>query len=719
MTIDEATPVFEFNLQGATLTGKPGSETGRIVANANSNVNLNGATVTSTGTAALALFNSSAVLDGSTIIAHAAPGNPSASAFGVRLSGIEHASSATISNSFVSGIDRGINVTDSASLVLANTTVEGHQGASSTGFVSGGAGVVVAGANAAITQNSHVSGDKNGLVMWADATGATEKGASVIIDQSSVAGRDGSAVVVTRSGVSDKPLDLSIRNGSTLFAGNGVILSVENGANGHIDVDNSQLVGDVNVSKGSVAALSLNNHASLSGKITNATSLNIDGSSQWTMEGDSSVGKLGLAGGTVDLRGSSAEFHTLTLGELAGAGTFALGTELATGRGDFLEITGAATGDHQLLVQNTGVDPVKGAGAQQVVHAASGDAQFSLIGKQVDFGTFAYELEQTNTDDGISWSLVQKFDDDGKPIVTPGTGSAIGLFSAAPSVWYGESSTLRSRMGELRNGNDQGGGWVRTYGNRQNMSAGAGVAYTQVQQGISFGADVPLSADDGQWLVGLTGGYSQSDLDLKQGTTGTVDSYYVGAYSTWLADDGFYVDALIKANRFQNQSDVRMSDGEKAKGKYHSVGVGASVEVGKHIKLDDEWFVEPFAQMSGLLVGGESYRLNNGMRASSNGADSLVGKAGTHVGRTFALDDGGFVQPYVKIAGAQEFVNGNKVKINDNRFSNDLSGARIELGTGVAAQLTDVLQVHSDFDYMKGRNIEQPWGVNVGVRYSW
>ena len=41
------------------------------------------------------------------------------------------------------------------------------------------------------------------------------------------------------------------------------------------------------------------------------------------------------------------------------------------------------------------------------------------------------------------------------------------------------------------------------------------------------------------------------------------------------------------------------------------------------------------------------------------------------------------------------------------------------MGAGVAAQLTDVLQVHADFDYMKGNNIEQPWGVNVGVRYNW
>ncbi|MGA9220273.1 MAG: autotransporter outer membrane beta-barrel domain-containing protein, partial [Pseudomonas graminis] len=137
------------------------------------------------------------------------------------------------------------------------------------------------------------------------------------------------------------------------------------------------------------------------------------------------------------------------------------------------------------------------------------------------------------------------------------------------------------------------------------------------------------------------------------------------------------------------------------------------------IKLADDWFVEPFAQVSGLLVGGESYDLDNGMRASSNRADSLLGKAGTQVGRTFTLDDGAFVQPYMKVAAAHEFVSRNRVSINENRFTNDLSGSRVELGAGVAAQMTDVLQLHADVDFMKGRNIEQPWGVSVGVRYSW
>jgi len=36
----------------------------------------------------------------------------------------------------------------------------------------------------------------------------------------------------------------------------------------------------------------------------------------------------------------------------------------------------------------------------------------------------------------------------------------------------------------------------------------------------------------------------------------------------------------------------------------------------------------------------------------------------------------------------------------------------------VAVSLSKRLQVHADFDYMKGNNVEQPWGANVGVRFA-
>ncbi|WP_178117584.1 autotransporter outer membrane beta-barrel domain-containing protein [Pseudomonas sp. MNR3A] len=675
-------------------------------------MNIDGASVNAVGSNAITLYNSHTVIDASSIIAKLDPARPNAQAFGIRLSGFEQASSARISNSFVSGIARGINVTNDALLDLSNTQVEGLAGTPGADLIPGGVGVVVAGANARIRENSVVSGDNNGIVIFSATTGAANKESNLLLDRSTVIGREGSAIKVTRDRTEEK-VNIQIDNGSVLIGGNGVILEVADQATADVSVNNSQLDGNIVVDDGSHLDLALANHASLTGTITNASSLALDGTSIWTLTGDSSVDKLNLEGGTVNLRGveGSAGLNRLELGELSGSGTFVLGADLSTGQGDLVDVSGKASGEHHLLVENTGTDPNAAVIDHQVVHTGEGStSQFDLIGGQVDFGTFAYELEQRGDD----WFLVRKGD-----TTTPGTRTVTGLFSAAPTVWYGEATTLRSRMGELRNGNTQGGGWMRTYGNKYKVSAGAGAAYDQVQQGISFGADAPLPSSSGQWLLGVTGGYSRSDLDLSGGTSGKVDSFHIGVYSTWLADDGLYVDALIKANRFQNTSDVRMSDGRKAKGEYNNNGIGASVEVGKHIKLDDGWFVEPYTQVSTLWVDGASYNLDNGMRASAANADSLLGKVGSHVGRTFPLDKGGFVQPYVKVAAAHEFARNNQVKVNGNKFDNDLSGSRIELGAGVAAQVTDTVQVNAGFDYMKGNNIEQPWGVNLGVRYNW
>jgi outer membrane autotransporter protein len=719
-TVFANTPLDDYRLlgQGARLFVSEGGSTGAISTLSGSSVRIERGNVTTDQGRAIDLIDSVATINNSIVTALANPAQPGTDRAALATNRTVVGSEATVTNSVLSGIGRGVNAAGDSTVVLDNTSVMGYSGGAQAGPIRGdlGIGMVVGGSDVAVRNGSSITGDHDGIVMIsAQVLPGYVAHSRVNIDASSVTGKEGSALVVTgRPNVSDPMAQITVSNGSTLTGGNGIILQVQQEASAHLNVNDSRLVGDIFVSDDSFAEVELNNHASLTGKITNLGVLDIDGSSQWVMEGDSTVGKLGLNGGTVDLRGTSNDFHTLTVGELSGAGVFALGTDLAAQTSDRLDITGSASGSHQLLVQNSGIDPLVGSDPVQLVHTGSGDAQFSLIGGQVDFGTFAYQLESTeNATGGSDWSLVQTGE------LSNSSRSVVGLFSAAPTVWYGESATLRSRMGELRNGNDQGGGWIRSYGNKQNMSAGGGVAYKQVQQGISFGADMPVSNSDGQWLVGLMGGYSKSDLDLKQGTKGSVDSYYLGAYSTWLADDGFYVDALIKANRFQNESQVRMADGQKAKGSYNNAGVGASVEVGQHIKLEDQWFVEPFAQASGLVVGGENYHLDNGLRANSNGADSLLGKAGSHLGRTFALDDGGFVQPYVKAAVAHEFVSGNKVKINDNRFSNDLSGSRVELGAGVAAQMTDVLQVHADFDFMKGSNIEQPWGVNVGVRYNW
>lgn len=513
---------------------------------------------------------------------------------------------------------------------------------------------------------------------------------------------------------------VSLTNGSTLTGQLSNIAA--------LNIDQSLMTGDVVQDNATPAVITLSNSGTLTGSVSNAQTMSLDATSRWNMINDSSVGSLVLNGGTVNLQGANAGFRTLTLGELSGAGTFALGTDLAGHLSDLVNVTGNASGSHILAVQNTGVDPVQEDHAQLVVHTGSGNAVFAVQGGVVDVGTFQYRLQKRGSD----WFLVQATTTDptdptdpidptdpGDPVITPSTRAVIGLFSAAPTVWYGELTTLRSRMGELRNGHTQGGLWSRAYGNKFSVSTTDQVNYQQNQQGISFGIDTPLPGADGQWLMGVMAGYSRSNLDLQLGTDGEVNSYYLGLYSTWLSTSGYYIDAVIKANRFENKADVRMSDSTKAEGDYSTYGFGGSIEGGKHIKLDDNWFIEPYAQVSTLWVSGEHYDLDNGMQARSNHADSLLGKVGTHVGRTFPLSNGGFAQPYVKLAVAQEFLRSNKVKVNRTTFSDDLSGTRGEIGAGLAAQLSDVLQLHADVDYSNGEKIEQPWGVNVGIRYSW
>lgn len=638
-------------------------------------------------------------------------------------------SSARLNNATVTGGTYGASGSSAATMSATGGSITGQNGLSFSGGSTldlagtsvtgtGGVGAFVLGSTLNASQGTAITGATSGIEIRQDRNTAAPE-ARVNLDSSTVVGQNGAAIVVRDSGNGNKgTAHILVGNKSQLSGSNGNILEVNRGMTADFVVDDSTLQGDIVVDSTSNADITLRNQATLTGNMTNVRSLGIDNAtwvlSQLQTDG---VKDLSLNGGRVVLNtdGTVSEgFKTLTVDSLSGNGVFVMKVDLAESEGDKLVVRNEANGNHQLSVSSTGNEPQAGAQPQLLVQTGGGSAQFGLE-HEVDRGAFVYTLEKGETDD--NWYLVQKLADDGGPIVTPSTRVVLGLFSAAPTVWYGELSSLRTRMGELRLGQGQGV-WMRSYGNRFNTSAGSGVAYQQNQSGLSIGADGAVPGHDGRWLVGVMGGYSESDLNFSLGSSGKVKSYYVGAYTTWMSDAGYYVDGVIKYNRFDNRGDVTMSDGVRAKGSYDNSGLGASIEVGKHIKLDDGWYVEPFTQLSTLWVGSDSYSLDNGLRARSEGADSVLGKLGAQLGRNIQLEGGATLQPYVKAASAHEFIKGNKVRVNDNRFSNDLSGTRGEFAVGLAAQVSEVLQLHGEFQYSNGENIEQPYGVNLGLRYN-
>ncbi|WP_226478415.1 autotransporter outer membrane beta-barrel domain-containing protein [Pseudomonas sp. MWU16-30323] len=678
----------------SALIVNAGSRVDDIRATQGSTVSLDGATVTSNHATfgAVRLDDSSAIISNSSITSNTTIGLQAFEFLGSSQGGIAH-----VFNSAIRGVLGGAMAYGNSELNFnQNTLVEGT-GADSYGVLLNGA--------TANASQSRIIGGKNGVVFTDDYdSGAVGK---LVLDNSRVEGRSGSAIVVKGEFGSAPEAEIDVRNGSTLIGGNGTLLEVTGGGVASMNVDNSRLIGNVIVEDGSTARLSLQNNAGLTGQLHNVASLSVGDHSFWELTGDSQVGALSLAGGTVKF-GAPDEFFQLDLESLDGNGTFVMGTDFAQGKTDFLNITGDATGNHSLLLAASGAEPVKPEEIR-VVHTGGGDAEFSLVGDKVDVGAYSYGLKK----DGTDWFL-----DPNNRSISPGTRSVLALFNTAPTVWYGEATSLRTRMGELRFEPGQAGLWVRGYGNKYNVADGSGVGYTQNQQGFSLGADMPLA--DSQWLIGAMVGHSSSDLNLKRGTSGNVKSYYIGGYATWMDEEsGLYFDAVAKLNRFQNESKVGLSDGTSSKGKYTNTGGGLSAEFGRNIKLGDDFFIEPYAQLSTVVIQGANYNLDNGLQAKGERTRSILAKAGATVGRNIQLDSGSVVQPYLRAARVHEFANNNKVAVNNNVFNNDLSGSRNEFGAGVAVKLSQNLQLHADFEHSSGQKIDQPWGANVGVRYSW
>lgn len=711
-----------------------GKDSSGVYAFSSGKINLGGGSITTLGDRSdgVLAWQKSSVVGRSLVIN--TEGNAS---FGVRaLSGAAVDLSAS---SITTSGDRsyGVSALDGASINLQNNssiTTRGKDahGVHATGgsslvtltdsyvdtFGEGSAGVLVERGGRVEFNNSHIQAHGTGAVgaqlnrgslaltggsiqaQDAEALNIRGQGNSVVIDSAYVGSTAGPAIKLDAGAAAN----IVVRNGSTLSAGNGKGELLDLAPDSELDmvVDNSVLHGNLSIPDSSTVNVRLQNGTRLTGQMTDVARLQLDSGVHWDLTGDSRVKSLVLNGGLVSF-GKSAEFYRLSMGELSGSGTFGLKLDMRNRQIDFLDVGGQASGNHLLSIQNTGAEPVPGFDPLQVVHTEGGDAKFALLGSRVDLGAFSYGIEQQGDD----WFLISD-----EREVSPSTRSVQALFNSAPTVWYGEMSTLRSRIGEVR-GSGQGGSWMRSYGNKYQVAGSSGLGYRQNQYGMSLGVDAPLASADSLLLVGVFGGYSKSDLSLSRGSSGTVDSFYVGTYGTWMGDDGYYVDGVLKLNQFQNRADVAMSDFSKAKGNYRNYGLGASLEAGRKIQLKGRTFVEPFAQLSAMAVQGQSFSLDNELQASNAATRSLLGKLGMTIEHRYEL-----LRPYIKVALAQEFARNNEVKVNGNSFKNDLYGTRGELGAGLVLSLSSNLQLHADFDYMKGQQIEQPWGANFGLRYA-
>ncbi|MWU71011.1 autotransporter outer membrane beta-barrel domain-containing protein, partial [Escherichia coli] len=440
---------------------------------------------------------------------------------------------------------------------------------------------------------------------------------------------------------------LTQEGGNTRFSG---LLSQDGGivlkSGGAMTMDALQAKANVTTQSGTT--LTLDNGTILTGNVagdsTGAGDMAIKGASVWHLDGDSTVGALTLDNGTVDFRPSATTRLTpvfqavsLALGSLSGNGTFRMNTDIASYTGDMLKVTGNANGNFVLDIKNTGREPVSAGAPLQVVQTGGGDAAFTLKGGKVDAGTWEYGLNKENT----NWYL--KADtpppvtpptnpdagnpdagnpdagnpdagnpDAGNPDAgnpgagNPGTGNPdagtsssperritksadaiLGMATAPAYVFNSELDNLRFRHGDvMQNTRAPGGVWGRYTGSDNRISGGASSGYTLTQNGFETGADKVFDLGESSLAVGAFFSYSDNSIKHARGGKSKVDSTGGGLYATWFDNDGYYVDGVLKYNRFNNELRTWMSDGTAVKGDYSQNGFGGSLEAGKTFSLN-------------------------------------------------------------------------------------------------------------------------------------
>ena len=534
------------------------------------------------------------------------------------------------------------------------------------------------------------------------------------------------------SGTLDGTGSLNLNGGKLTLSGN---FSQDSGIfiqnHGTMIMDNLRAMANVTIEPD--ATLRLENGSLLAGRITGDGKKGgnlIVADSVWKLSGDSTINSLDMSNGTVDFHSiqsptfkTKLEGVTLNIGQLSGNGTFLMNTDIASYTGDKLNITGDANGNFVLNIKNTGQEPVSPGNPLPVVYTGGGDAVFTVNGGKVDAGVWEYYLSKDNT----NWYLKSDTTQPGNPEpgipnppvrhTTKSTDAVLNMASAPTYIFNSELQGLRFRNSEKsENSRTSGGVWGHYIGSDNHISS-KGAGYSLTQYGIVTGGDKRFDLSDGVLSLGAFVSFSDNNIRHNRGGKSSIDSKSVGLYMTY-DTHGYYIDGVLKFNRFKNELRTHMSDGTMVSGDYHQNGFGGSLEVGKYFSLNENTWLLPYARTTALAVNDDNISLSNGMKAEINTTHSFQGEVGVNLGMD--LDVGKTkIRPYLTAGVSHEFSNHNKVKINKAYdFTNDISGTTGKYGLGMDVQLTSNASIWGEANYLKGNNVESPVTGTVGFKIN-
>ena len=452
--------------------------------------------------------------------------------------------------------------------------------------------------------------------------------------------------------------------------------------------------------------------------------------SQWSFNKSSTLNNLDANSSEITFTPTS-EYKTLTIKDnLTGSSTFNLNTNIAENKSDKIVVKGTAEGNHKIGVTNQGANVANG--KVTLVETNGGNAAFSLTNpnNRVDLGAYQYFL----TKEGNNWVLANSKNavtptspvapvTPSKPVVTPNkpvvtptapvlpstpllsdlANAQVSLRQAQLLLVEDDLSGIHQRLGEVKNG-EKGNVWVRNVNSRQKLAAlSTGESETsgfkQNVHSLQVGADAAVTDN---LRVGGFVGRSQANVDFNGDYgDGKVRSNSVGLYAAYLADNGIYVDNIVKYSRLHANSDYTE--------KRHYNAYTISSELGKRFSLANDWTITPQAQLAWTHISSQE---------NEDSLSSVYSRIGLRVAKGFALSNGWNLQPYAEVNAITSKNRSSKIHYTNSALDVASSRGRFESAVGLNAGFANH-RFGLEVSRADGKNFDKPYAIQAVYRYQW
>ena len=485
---------------------------------------------------------------------------------------------------------------------------------------------------------------------------------------------------------------MQVANGVQSIASGGSAADTVVSAGGSLQLSSGGIVSDLTLTSGTLALTK-----------SDGGSLNING----TLTANNAV--INMTDSSVNRGIHAPAYETLNIDKLSGSGTtFVMDTDLAgETNSDKITITDADAGTHYVQIKDlsklNGIE-VTGAHQQLLITDASGKLTFE--GKEFNAGGL-WDIDPTLAKQGNDWYLT-------KIAKTANNDTRVLLDAADNSyaLWRNTNDSLRSRLGALASGSEQSDGiWARTQAGRFSGDNYEG-RYNLYQLGFDQAADAKS-------VYGAAVDYGDGTGSYDNGS-GKDKLKSFSLYGVWTGGNGAYTNVTARYGMVSTDLESYGDYPDKAEYKQHAYSV--SVEYGKRITLDKNWFIEPQAQFTLGRLGSISYTTDRGANGYIEGMNSAIGRIGFVMGQKIT----GGSDIYLKADLLHEFAGERDLQLtsdaggtNDSlRKHNDYGDTWFELGLGANIKVSKTASIYGEIERGFGGDINKKWSVNGGVRFT-